>query len=111
MNENTLIEAGKSIIDYDPILGSLLVIMMAAIVALFLWARSILKEKSDVQRSHLEDVRKFAAESESTRTIVNANTEQIRHTGEAVTKLVDQARNNAEAVTRLSEFIRERIRA
>lgn len=111
MNDTSLISAGKSLMDYDPLLGSLLVIMMAAIVAMFFWAKSILKEKSEAQLAHLEDVRRFASESEATRSIVSANTEQIRATGEAVVKLADQARNNAEGIARLSDLVRERIRA
>jgi len=41
MNDNSLISAGKSLMDYHPLPGSLVVIMMAAIVAIFFRAKSI----------------------------------------------------------------------
>lgn len=96
MNEQSVIDAGRNIMTYDPLLGSLLVLALAAIVVLFLQVRSVLREKSECQQAHLEDVRKFAAESENTRSIIGANTEQLRA--------------NTEATGRLIEFVRERMR-
>lgn len=97
MNEQTVIDAGKNIMSYDPLLGSLLILAIAGIVAVFLWARSILKEKSAVQTAHLEDVRKFVLETEVTRSVVAANTEQLR--------------SNTEATVKLGDLVRERLRA
>lgn len=96
MNEQSVIDAGKNIMSYDPLLGSLLILALAGIVFLFLQMKSVLKEKSACQQAHLEDVRKFAAESETTRTIIGANTDQLRA--------------NTEATSRLIEFVRERMR-
>lgn len=96
MNEQSVIDAGRNIMTYDPLLGSLLILSLAGTVALFMWARSILKEKSVCQTAHLEDVRRFASETETTRSIVAANTEQLR--------------SNTEATVKLGDLVRERLR-
>lgn len=97
MNEQSVIDAGRNIMGYDPLLGSLLVIALAGIVALFLNLNRLHKEKAACQQAHLEDVRKFVLETEVTRSVVAANTEQLR--------------SNTEATVKLGDLVRERLRA
>ncbi|CCF19184.1 protein of unknown function [Pseudorhizobium banfieldiae] len=110
MDETSVLHATKTLVDYDPLLGSLLVLALAGIVALFLWAKSLLKQLTQSQANHLEDVRKYADEGASTRAIVSANTEQIRSTGEHVAKMFELARTHHETTSRLFDFVKERMR-
>jgi hypothetical protein len=97
MSDEVLTEAGKKIMDASPVYGPMLVILGLVIVALVLWIKSILKDKDARADAHLEDVRKYASENETTRSAIAANTEQIRA--------------NTQTMTTMIEVIRERERA
>lgn len=96
MDGDTIVKAGENIMRHDPLLGSLLILLMAVIVALFLWAKSILKDKTSAHQAHLEDVRKYASETEAVRSVIVTNTDQLRA--------------NTDATRSLNELVRERLR-
>lgn len=96
MDEQTVIDAGKNLMSADPVWGSAVVILMAAITFLIFWIKGLLRENSDAKNAHLEDVRKYAAENEAVRSIIGANTEQIRA--------------NTDTMRTLVEIVRERVR-
>ena len=73
----------------DPVLGSAIVLLMAAIVFLVVWVKSLISENSDAKEKHLEDVKKYAADNEATRSIVAANTEQIKTNTETMKSMID----------------------
>lgn len=75
--DQSVIDAGRTLMDADPVLGSMIVLLMAVVGYLTYWIRNILKEKDERLDAHLEDVRKYAAETEATRSIISANTAQI----------------------------------
>ena len=78
MPEQSVIDAGKNFMDADPILGSIIVILMAVIAFLTYWIKGLLKESAEAKKSHLDDVKEYAAAKEAFRSVIEANTETMR---------------------------------
>lgn len=96
MTEQSVVDAGQNFINADPVLGSIIVVLMIVIAALFLWIKAVLKEKDEKQLAHLDDVRKFTSEVVENRVVVAANTDQLR--------------TNTETMKTMIEIFRERTR-
>lgn len=96
MNEQTVIDASRNLMDADPVLGSLIIILMGVVAAQVFWIKAILKEKDARTDLHLEDVRKYAAENEATRSIISANTAQITANTETMKTMIEVFRERVQ---------------
>lgn len=91
--DDQVIAAGKNFIDADPILGSIIVVLMFVVASLILWIKSILKDKDVRTDLHMADVRKFAADTEAFKNVISTNSEQLRNNTETVKMIAEWSRS------------------
>jgi len=98
-----VIEATQRFVNADPILGSVIAVLMVACGFLVHWVKSLITELAEARREHLDDARKFATDSATSTSVIAANTEQTRASAEATRAMVQMTHT-------LNELVRERQR-
>jgi hypothetical protein len=92
MPPDQIAEAARNFTDADPVLGSVIAVLMLVIGFLVHWLRSCLGDVAAANKAHLEDVRKFAAENVAMRQIVDTNSEQTRAAAETMRTMIEVIR-------------------
>jgi len=98
-----VLDATQRFVNADPILGSVIAVLMVACAFLVHWVKSLLSELAAARREHLEDARKFATDSAASNAVITANTEQTRAAAEAIRTLAQMTHTQ-------NEIVRERQR-
>lgn len=78
MADQAVIDAGKNFINADPVLGSVIVILMVVVASLVFSIKGLLKENAEAKRAHLADVKEYAAAKEAFRSVIEAHTNTMK---------------------------------
>lgn len=98
-----VLDATQRFVNADPILGSVIAVLIVVCGFMTHWVKSLLAELAAARREHLEDAKRFATDSATSNAVITANTEQTRASAEAI-------RTMAQASQTLNELVRERQR-